>query len=115
MCKNKFIFHLVSSRPVSKRAAPEHQTSPSRLHGDMRTHAPAPVRQDGTKVLVTTVTDKTGGSGKRARKTKQKHLGTVYECCGEQWKVKLDQCDESKECKGCEGCVFLVSSSSDSW
>ena len=81
----------------------------------MRAHAPAPVRQDGAKVMVTTVTDKTGGSGKRARKTTQRHLGTVHECCGEQWEVKLDRCDESKDCKGCEGCVFVVSSSSDSW
>jgi len=81
----------------------------------MRRHAPAPVRQDGAKVVVTTVTDKTGGSGKRARKTTQKHMGTVHECCREQWKVKLDQCDERQPCNGCEECVFIVDSSSDSW
>jgi hypothetical protein len=81
----------------------------------MRRHAPAPVLQDGAKVMVTTVTDTTDGSGKRARMRRQRHLGTVRECCREQWKVKLDQCDERKKCKGCEECVFLVDSSSDSW
>lgn len=80
----------------------------------MRTHASAPVLQDGAKVVVATVTDETG-SGKRARRTTKKYLGTVHKCCEEQWKVKLDQCDERKPCNGCEECVILVSSSSDSW
>ena len=81
----------------------------------MRGHAPAPVLQDGAKVMVTTVTNTTSGPGKRARRRRQRHLGTVRECCREQWKVKLDQCDESQPCNGCEECVFLVDSSSDSW
>jgi hypothetical protein len=93
----------------------KHIQRPSHAPGWMRKHAPAPVLQDGAKVMVTTVTKTTGGPGKRARRRTQRHLGTVRECCREQWKVKLDQCDERQPCNGCEECVFIVDSSSDSW